>query len=56
MASAARPYPHDDPDPNVYGARPGEIELRDRLLAAGLSGYEPNPTQALAEVERSRIA
>jgi hypothetical protein len=45
------------PDPNVYGERPGEIELRDRLLVAGLSVFEPNPTKALVEAERSsRIA
>jgi len=35
-------------DPNVYGARPGEIALRDRLLAAGLSRFEPDPLSALA--------
>jgi hypothetical protein len=37
-----------DPDPNVYGCRPGEIALRDRLLAAGLSLFEPDPLSALA--------
>jgi len=37
-------------DPNVYGARPAEVELRDRLLAAGLSVYEPDPLSALARL------
>ena len=32
----------------------GAIDLRDRLLAAGLSIYEPNPMQALAEAERKQ--
>jgi hypothetical protein len=35
-------------DPSVYGYRPEEIGLRDRLLAAGLSIYEPDPPAALA--------
>jgi hypothetical protein len=37
-----------DPDPNVYGRRAAEIALRDRLLAAGLSVFEPDPIAALA--------
>jgi hypothetical protein len=37
------------PDPNVYGCRPGELALRDRLLAAGRSRYEPDPARALAQ-------
>ena len=44
------------PDAAVYGSRPGEIELRDRLLAAGLSVFEPNPLKALARVGRKRVA
>jgi hypothetical protein len=35
-------------DPNVYGYRPGEVALCNRLLAAGLSRYEPDPLAALA--------
>lgn len=35
-------------DPNVYGCRPGEIALRDRLLKANLSVFEPDPIAALA--------
>jgi hypothetical protein len=37
-----------DPDPNVYGCRPAEIALRNRLSAAGLSVHEPDPLSALA--------
>jgi hypothetical protein len=33
----------------------GGIELRDRLLAAGLSVYEPDPARALAETERAKV-
>jgi hypothetical protein len=32
----------------VYGCRPGEIALRNRLKAAGLSLFEPDPLSALA--------
>jgi hypothetical protein len=39
-------------DPNVYGHRAAEIALRDRLLAAGLSLFEPDPLSALAASER----
>jgi hypothetical protein len=38
----------DDIDPNCYGYRPGEVALRDRLLGAGLSVFEPDPLAALA--------
>jgi hypothetical protein len=38
-------YPAD-----AYGHRPAEIGLRDRLLAAGLSKYEPDPIAALARL------
>jgi hypothetical protein len=31
------------------------IELRDRLLAAGLSVYEPDPARALAQIERAKV-
>jgi hypothetical protein len=35
-------------DQSVYGRRGTEIALRDRLLAAGLSVFEPDPLSALA--------
>jgi hypothetical protein len=42
---------------NIWGYdQSSAIELRDRLLAAGISIFEPDPMQALAEVERKRIA
>jgi hypothetical protein len=37
-------------DPNVYGCRPGEIALRNRLKAAGLSLFEPDPLSALEKL------
>jgi hypothetical protein len=33
----------------------GAIELRNRLVAARLSVYEPDPMQALAETERAKV-
>jgi hypothetical protein len=33
----------------------GGIELRDRLVAAGLSAFEPDPVKALAETERAKV-
>jgi hypothetical protein len=45
-----------DPDPNVYGCRPGEIALRDRLLKANLSVFEPDPIAALARAARKPAA
>jgi hypothetical protein len=37
-------------------AQPGAAELLARLLAAGLSRYEPDPIEALARVEaRNKI-
>jgi hypothetical protein len=42
---------------NIWGYHQSSaIELRDRLLAAGISIFEPDPMRALAEVERTRIA
>jgi hypothetical protein len=35
-------------DPNVYGYRPGEVALHNRLKAAGLSLFDPDPLSALA--------
>jgi hypothetical protein len=45
-----------DADPNVYGCRPAEIALRDRLLKAGLSVFEPDPLNALARATRDPAA
>jgi hypothetical protein len=45
-----------DPDPNVYGCRPAEIALRDRLVQAGLSVFEPDPLSALARAARNPAA
>jgi hypothetical protein len=46
-------------DPPMYGdierAQPGAAELLARLLAAGLSRYEPDPIAALARVEAAKI-
>ena len=36
-----------------YGSRPNEVALLRRMLAAGLSRYEPDPMQALAAIERA---
>jgi hypothetical protein len=45
------------PDPNepddAYGRRAAAV-LRKRLLAAGLSAYEPDPLDALERVKRAR--
>jgi hypothetical protein len=49
--------PWETPPCNIWGyGQSNAIELRDRLVAAGLSIFEPDPMQALAEVERTRIA
>jgi hypothetical protein len=41
-----------DPSEGVlYGNRPDEVALLQRMLAAGLSRYEPDPMKALAEIE-----
>ena len=37
-------------DPNVYGYRPGEVALHNRLKAAGLSLFEPDPLSALEKL------
>ena len=40
---------------NIWGYdQSAAIALRDRLLAAGLSVFEPDPMQALAEAERKQ--
>jgi hypothetical protein len=41
---------------NTYASSQKELTLRQRLLRAGLSLYEPFPTEALKEAERRRRA
>ena len=48
--------PWETPPSNIWGNFCSRgIELRDRLLAAGLSVYEPDPIKALAETERAKV-
>jgi hypothetical protein len=35
-------------DGNTYGSRPREVELRRRMIALGISVYEPDPIAAIA--------
>jgi hypothetical protein len=45
--------PWEAPPCCVWGYdQSGGIELRERLVAAGLSIYEPDPVKALAEAEQ----
>jgi hypothetical protein len=39
------------PDPALYGSRPGEIKLRERMKRAGVSVWHPDPRTALAGAE-----
>jgi hypothetical protein len=41
---------------HMYGHKRKEIALRRRLLRAGLSLFEPHPTEALKQAERKRRA
>jgi hypothetical protein len=43
---------------NIWGHddQSSAIELRDRLLSVGISLFEPDPMQALAEAEQQRVA
>jgi len=41
---------YTDSPSDTYGNRPTEMKLRDDLLAAGLSVFEPSPEIALAAV------
>jgi hypothetical protein len=48
--------PWQTPPSDIWGYNQSDaIELRDRLLAAGLSVYEPDPARALAETERAKV-
>jgi len=40
-------------DPPCYGHSLGEVALRRRMLAAGLSQFEPDPLTALSEKENA---
>jgi hypothetical protein len=37
-----------------YGNKPGEVALRQRMIALGLSVYEPNPLEAIERAERAK--
>lgn len=39
-------------DDDCYGRRSGEVALRRRMVAAGVSIFEPDPERALADAER----
>ena len=42
----------DEIDPaGMSGGKPEEVALRQRMLAAGLSIYEPSPLEAIAQAE-----
>jgi hypothetical protein len=41
-------------DPNCYGRRPDEVALRRKMLALGISIYEPDPSAAIARAEQRR--
>jgi hypothetical protein len=51
QAPPAHVHADATPHPAIYGCRPGEIALRDRLVAAGLSIYEPDPVKALSKAK-----
>ena len=36
-----------------YGSRPSEVALLRRMLAAGVSRFDPSPLEALAAIERA---
>jgi hypothetical protein len=41
---------------NHYGCRPNEVALLRKMLALGLSRYEPDPLKVIERVERERVA
>jgi len=43
-------------DDSTYGHKRAEVELRRRMLAAGLSLFEPCPAEALAAVEAKSVS
>jgi hypothetical protein len=42
-----------DVDDDCYGRRRSEVTLRQRMVAAGVSIFEPDPERALAEAEHA---
>jgi hypothetical protein len=45
---------HGDEIGQNYGTKPKEVKLKRRLLALGLSVYEPDPISAIERVESTR--
>jgi hypothetical protein len=43
----------DPTQPDRYGNMPDEVRFLQRMLAAGISRYEPDPLSALAAIERA---
>jgi hypothetical protein len=46
----------DVADDATYGNKKSEVRLRRRMLALGISVFEPDPAGAIAKVERARRA
>jgi hypothetical protein len=40
---------------NGWGGKPDEVALRRKMIKLGLSRFEPDPLQAIAEAERAKI-
>jgi hypothetical protein len=56
QCSTLRLKPWETPPSDPWGNFcSGGIELRDRLVAAGLSVFEPDPARALAQIERTKV-
>jgi hypothetical protein len=49
---------HDDcvTDPGGWGSRPDEVALRRKMIALGISIYEPDPAAAIAKAGHGRVA
>jgi hypothetical protein len=54
-ATPAESFNVADPSDH-FGARPNEVALLRRMLALGLSRYEPDPLKAIERAERERAA
>jgi hypothetical protein len=50
-------HTHDDGivDPQGWGRRPNEVALLRKMIALGISIYEPDPPTAIAQAERAKI-
>src|SRR5262245_59077584 len=46
----------DAVSPDTYGGRPEEVALLKRMLALGISRYEPDPLTAIAAAEAKATA